>query len=793
MKKMKKILCLAMTVAMLLSAMGAIPVSAAAAAKDSVVFFDDFSGFDGTNLTARAALWTEDGSKAAEKGTGAEGTCMTYTTAGMAAGKEITTYVAALLPEAITSGKADIHFNFNNEMAGGQLRVGVGELKKNWNGEGQAFKTERVHLVTFLPESKYGVPKEIGGSTGDGSVNIKDGYEGTLTAGWHAMDLSVDLDTHTIQYYLDGAYQYTATLNAEITQIYSLPMLVTAFSGSFSMDNVRVKYASESLKAQSVKVNTEESYIDIMPDETLASGTTLEGVKLIQCGGDAVDVTSVTTVGDTIRVSYSEELKAGREYYVEFGTPLTSIYGHTLKTVLFNAADAAATTSVVTEKEIDFEDFTADVALSQNQTEKDGVAAVKDYVVAGRMSDSTTAFSIDASTIGNTNSTAATGKALKWGLASDQVVNAAHWLRFIDTTATEYNNLPKVDKRYFEFDVASNSNSRMYLIGADRRPNEDESQTTSNYSYVMLRASGTGSGINMSSGQWYHIKIEIDNATSTGSVYVNGSDTATATLSYSSPVYGVAFRNVHGAAANYLAFDNWKQYYVAETPSVQSVRYCAGSEETAINTVSPLTDSVKITFSTAMDEASLKEQVSLSTTAGTVATSGSLDEATGKIYTLSVTAGALTPQTAYTLTIGANAKTAGGATVGADVVYNFATTVGTLEFSNLAVNILDNELTAAEVAGLADKTVTVTVASKNATGNASSACLIFAAYYDDELVDVHYESVTVPMGIQTVSSNAMTVKSGVNIDTVKAFLWEDMASLSPILSETIYLAPVAAE
>ena len=773
MKEMKKFLSLVFTFAMLLSVVGTISVSAALKA-DSVVTLADSTAFHPPNQTTSQSDMPAQPDPKERAGTGEDGACLTYTGTGL------TTYVGALLPEAITSGKADISFDFNNEMTGGQLRFGIGEENKNWNE--QTFITGRVHVVTFLPEIEYGIPATIGGSTGAGNVNIKDGYSQKLSSGWHDMDISVDLTTKEIKYYVDGAYVHTATLNDDITQIHSLPMLVTSFSGTFSIDNLRVKYASGSVNAQEVTVNTADGYIEILPDETIAAGSA-PTAKLVQCGGNEVAGTSTSIVGDKIRVDSSTALAAGREYYIDFAEPLTSIYGHTLKAVTFNTEGPAS--SVVTEKKLDFTDFTQNVTLSQNQTDNDGTVAVADYVVSGQMADSSTAFSIDASTINNTNETAAAGKAMKWGLASDQVANACHWLRFIDMTKTASTELPSVEKRYIEFDMASNSNTRMYLIGADRHPTEDESQTTNNYQYVMLRAGGTGTGINLTSNEWHHIKIEIDNTTNTGTVYVNGSTTASTTLSYSSPVYGVSFRNTLNTTANYIAFDNWHQYYVAEAPVVKSVRYCAGAEKSATNEVSPLTESIEIEFSAPMDETSLDTYVTLTDSQGGVAFVGDLDAATGKIYTLDITAGALNPEENYTLTVGTDAKTAGGVSFGQAVVYSFATTAGVLELSDLAIYTSDAELTTGDFATLGGVAITVQAASKNATGAAPTVYMIFAAYYDNELVDVQYDDVTVPLGTQTVSV-PFTVKSGINVDTVKAFLWEDIATLKPILAETEY-------
>lgn len=213
----------------------------------------------------------------------------------------------------------------------------------------------------------------------------------------------------------------------------------------------------------------------------------------------------------------------------------------------------------------------------------------------------------------------------------------------------------------------------------------------------------------------------------------------------------------------------------ASTSGIKSVQYSSDgiNYSPAIGKVDSATKYVKIDFTSAMDTSTLSD-INLSNGSNTVAATGTASN-DNKTYTLELTDN-LALNTDYTLNIPMSVKTADGNSLARAYTGKVTTTAGTFKIDLLDIQKNGATVTKSEIA--AQDAINAVVNITNTEGRDGEAYLCICVYNDDVMTQVNFDKIN--LKTESTKSVPITVASTANIK-VKAFLWNDFATMKPLI------------
>ncbi len=551
---------------------------------------------------------------------------------------------------------------------------------------------------------------------------------------WHEIGYELNLVTKKLKAFVDNEASAEYDFSADYTSgTLGAIGFKTPNPGYYfgSVDNFVVKHIPESatneVTATAVKDETSKT-IDITFDEPI-SPTVLEAitanVTMKLCGSSTpVNVDSVTKVNGAIQLTYTGDLAQGREYYIDLPDNLTSIFGTDLPEGIFvNAEPKENLTSVL------------DTRTFETGSGTESVEGLY-YAYAPTVVD------MPSGTTGNSSTKVLQPNTTALWFGKSDVISQAD-LKGMTVYELDY--------------ICSGTVGVMYYTDKPAK------------------------WLSSTNGQWKKMRVEVDYAANECRVYIEGTlsgtgKDSTVVLSQYSRHQQLYFGGVANLQTAGLYIDNFKEYYVESKPSVKKVRYIdTDNTEIGVDTIKPQIKEIEITFSESMDEDSL-EAIAFSD--DDCVTGRSYDDTT---YTYTLTCGNLLKQnTPYTLTIPKEVKNESGISI-SETTYNFNTTAGIFEVSNIKLKKDGIEIAKADLAAIAGNRVTVSADVINTNATPGELTLIYVLYEDDEMVDVNHQTLTKPQGRDILATDVFTVKAGINPNSAKVFVWNgELTDLEPI-------------
>ena len=208
---------------------------------------------------------------------------------------------------------------------------------------------------------------------------------------------------------------------------------------------------------------------------------------------------------------------------------------------------------------------------------------------------------------------------------------------------------------------------------------------------------------------------------------------------------------------------------------IKSVQYSSDgiNYSPAIDKVDSDVKNVKVDFTDAMDADTLSNIKLLSGSTAVGSTGAASND--NKTYTLTLTE-KLATSTEYTLNIPTTVKTAGGNSFAREYNGRITTTAGVFK-----IDLLDIQKGGVSVAKSdigANDTIDAVVNITNTEGREGEAYLCICVYNDDVMTQVNFDKIN--LKTESTKSVPITVASTANIK-VKAFLWNDFATMKPLI------------
>lgn len=240
-----------------------------------------------------------------------------------------------------------------------------------------------------------------------------------------------------------------------------------------------------------------------------------------------------------------------------------------------------------------------------------------------------------------------------------------------------------------------------------------------------------------------------------------------ATNEWSAEDYGKAYTLIDNL--NVINIDS------ASTTGIKSVQYSSDgiNYSPAIGKVDSATKYVKIDFTSAMDTSTLSD-INLSNGSNTVAATGTASN-DNKTYTLELTDN-LALNTDYTLNIPMSVKTADGNSLARAYTGKVTTTAGTFKIDLLDIQKNGATVTKSEIA--VQDAINAVVNITNTEGREGEAYLCICVYNDDVMTQVNFDKIN--LKTESTKSVPITVANASGIK-VKAFLWENFATMKPLV------------
>ncbi len=663
--------------------------------------------------------------------------------------------------ETLTNGKVYISFSYKyavpDKMTGGSgmkiyaqskvnascVKILSGQYTETDGGPTKVEQRNKENFYIGMVSNKFSVKNDTAttGSTETINAVIDDGE-------WHEIGYIIDLDSDTLKAVVDGTFsdeysfpkEYEGTLGTIGFQSDD-----AKYYGSF--DNFVVKHIPTENKMTAKAVKDEENKtIDVSFDEPVALSV-IEvlnggGVTMYLCGaGDSIAVEAAQRTNGAIRLTYSEDLEPGREYFVDFPDNLTSIFGTALPDGVFVSAEPMAS-----------ETFYEESILVPTNGFEDGAA-------------------LDTALHGAYAPTVISNPTTDSGNDSLYVLKPhTNNLQLGDNKSIATANLKGMTILEFDY-VVSQASTVAIFYASDKVAKWLPKATT-----------------------WKHVKIEADYAENELRIYIDGELSATQNSSTKADFPNLATANYQrlwlgggGFDSKGIYVDNFSQkyeyQYTISNPYVKRVRYIDMDDNAiGIDNVTPGIKAITIEFSEAMDEESLAD-ITLSPDSVT-GTDYDDDTYTYTLYCDSL----LDENSGYMLTIPETVKNMSSEpTPVAETIYYFYTIEGEFDIRNVAFNKNGTEIASGDVASLAGSSVTVSAEIINTNNTCGDITLKYAIYDDDALVDVNYTTVSIPFGKETVTTETFKVREGITPDSVKVFVWEGFISdLTPFINAIEY-------
>lgn len=295
---------------------------------------------------------------------------------------------------------------------------------------------------------------------------------------------------------------------------------------------------------------------------------------------------------------------------------------------------------------------------------------------------------------------------------------------------------------------------------------------------------------------FHAVEISIDFDKSTQTISVDGKDYYTCSIYYYLAERGLPWLRFiqlkhskstqEGAPNEWSTEDYGKAYTLIDNlkvinpdsvsmTGIKSVQYSTDNVNysPAVDKVDSATKYVKIDFTEAMSADTL-ENIKLMQGSTAVGATGAASN-DNKTYTLTLTDN-LAVNTEYTLNIPITVKNADNNSLAREYNGKITTTAGTFKIDLL--NIQKNGTTVAKSDIGANDTIDAVVNITNTEGREGEAYLCICVYNDDVMTQVNFDKIN--LKTESTKSVPITVASAENIK-VKAFLWNDFATMKPLI------------
>ncbi len=763
MKKTKRFLSCMLACLMLFSALPVFATTAEATASASTpeAFACNFEGVTATTAgdATTASELTAEGFKWVTSDTAAKFKIVNDDTYGNTLGFTGTGSIGAAFDAPVTTGKVHIAFSFKAGTFGYVRPIGtLGAVPGTTNTNNIEVDGDKIMYIGALEESKFYVKN--GSLTNAGESNLTSGS-------WNYIEIVVDLDSNSWSGYLNGTL--VATTTKALTSANSMDPLPQLQGFYFYngdnveqdglVDNLVMSY--EPVESEGVSVlatdyaaDADGGKIDIYFSDALNTTPAKEDISIIKCGAEnTITVSDVDVLDHMMTVSYSGALEKGCEYAVAFADDL----GINDAAYVYCEPDSEAVTYYAGSSDgyETFNDTTGYTIFNSSSYGERKQVTKSDYLDVFHAEGYTTqpyVAYVDSST----------GYYAPEATPSDYALGSF-------SSNTHYRLLDIIPEDFgietYEFDIKNSAGTQKLYALMDN-------QYSSSY------ATDTNQIASLSSKDWYTIRLDYD--TQTKILYFQSGTTKkqfNMTNGFSIPL-ALKSPSIGGKYAT-LMIDNYRSYVTYTPLNVEKVRYIDASDNvTGLNTISPETTSVEITFSEAVTEASL---------AGiTVKKNGSEDDKVtardlsddGKTAILTV--GALDAETSYVINV---PETVIAATNSPCTAKTYTVTTGAApegEYTISELKLVDAN--GAELAaGTTGTSVKVTAKVEKIKDGNKKVTVIYALYDGTTLVDADFEEITLTTSTNEIDKTFET-DSGIAFTKCKAFVWDGVTSAVPLVT-----------
>lgn len=555
---------------------------------------------------------------------------------------------------------------------------------------------------------------------------------------WSYVQFVIDIDNNSWTGYLDGdklgTYSFKDAHGLEsVAQFSGFGFYTPDCIGGGLIDNISIVTDVEGASQTTVDAEGNTVITAVAPVHGL-DNLTKNDITVTKCGStETVPVDTVSNVANKLTITLADALDAGYEYVITFdGYDSIELYAYTEATAAVDPGSVYSNDfeDTVYEETLTFENK---YTVMKDQSVSNILESVNTYT--GNINGVSWYEITDAADV--INGTKADGHAISNRITGDF---------YLLDNITETNS--GIETYEFDYKLYGGSETaRKYAITFNVDIN-GEARTLWSY------------GANAHENLWRHMKIEYDNDAQT-LTYLKKDGTPTVIENVQSFDGRITIGKFQSAAQT-VFIDNYTHYVTVANPlAVEKVRYTdVNGNVTGANTISPATRQIDITFSKEIDDAA-KDAVTLTANGTPVGFAATLDS---NVITLTIL-GDLPGNADVELTIPAAGR-----------VYDVKTEKVTVTIGGLA-------LTGAQPKGsmAANAQVTVTASDINATGSASIT-LIYAFYEDDELVAVDVATKAVTAGTTPEVSNTFTIEEAFSYDEVKAFAWDGLTTIVPLIT-----------
>lgn len=699
------------------------------------------------------------------------------------------------LPEAVSDGKVRFHFEFMHEYAWRlpQWRVMADEDGK-FDGE-RWYGLSEVMTSADTGEFKIGYYNVKEDNTNLTAADVATFEKGT----WYSLDTIYDLTNGMAYYYINGS---------KIGES-SGPKTIAAIG-------IRLNHADISAGAAHFKNMKLDTGVAAQITDTNDNGAVLEftrpiedfqasyvKVKCLETGvTPSVTVEKVNNM--KYKINYSTGTNIGGDYTLTFDEAFAAISGISEKTVVYSQKPSVSYDYYIND---DFEGYTVEGNADSRNAEDStfwtkntsaSIDTIAQYGGSGVAGNSTYAVTdgennvlkLDGSVVPDKSKGNEVGA--KYALGNYKVTDDSKGatgkfkvsfdVKNVDNknenvTATGDANRFALGTNAWGTFILGLSKNKLYIYtksdGGD--PDNDTPQnsvdlfeTDNGYHHIDILFDFTNNNQKiMADDTECYNGVMYSALRSMGLEYLTFMQRKCSNSTWSDTNYGEAYTLIDNL--NVIDLDS------ASTSGIKSVQYSSDgiNYSPAIDKVDSATKYVKIDFTSAMNPSTLSD-INLSNGSNTVAATGTASN-DDKTYTLELTDN-LAKSTEYTLNIPTTVKTVGGNSFARDYNGRITTTAGTFKIAPLdikkgGVSVAKSNI---NVNDKIDAVVNIT----NTEGREGEAYLCICVYNDDVMTQVNFDKIDLKK--ESPQSVPITVASTEKIK-VKAFLWNDFATMKPLV------------
>ena len=628
---------------------------------------------------------------------------------------------------------------------------------------------------------------------------------------WYNIDTIYNLTEGKSYYYIDGVKigegdGPTQIMQAGLRILNQRMDLGTSYYKNMKLDT--------GVAAQITDTNDNGAVLEFtQPIDSIGEGAVT--VKCLETG--ETPTVTVTKVNDMkYNLSYSTGTNIGGDYMLTFSDAFAVINGISDKNVVYSQKPAAMYQQYIND---DFESYTVEGAADSRNAEGSTF-----WTKNTSVSSDTIAQDGGSGSAGNSTYVVTDGENKVLKLDGSVVPNKSggnevgikYALEGCKTGDNDWNtNTPAVKgKLQIKFDVKNVAQPNDGVTAPT--PPVFTLATNPHYTkilgitndtlYIYSKADGTLFDVMPSEDQihtlastptgFHAVEISLDFDKNTQTISVDGTQYHTGSMYYKFNSNGLSWLRFiqlkHSKSTEDGALNEWstedygKAYTLIDNVEVinsepvagagiKSVQYSSDgiNYSPAIGKVDSDVKNVKVDFTDAMDADTLSNIKLLSGSTAVGSTGAASND--NKTYTLTLTE-KLATSTEYTLNIPTTVKTVGGNSFAREYNGRITTTAGVFKIDLLDIKKGGVSVTKSNIG--ANDTIDAVVNITNTEGREGEVYLCICVYNNDVMTQVNFDKIN--LKTESTKSVPITVASAENIK-VKAFLWENFATMKPLV------------